>query len=381
MKQAVVKMPRLNANEDEAIVAALHIGAGDSFDAGALLFTIETTKAANDIIAPAAGRIENIAVAKGDMVSVGALIAEILLAAETELSEGGFEWADGEAKEIADAAGPDGVKISAKARMLARKLGVDIGSITPVNGAVRVEDVEAAAKTAETATDTNLVAKKQAAPAILQKYAANTAILYGGAGHARAIMDTARNSGYDIIGALDDGLPAGTSVMAGCEILGTGDLLPTLYDRGVRVALVGVGGPVSSAVRAKIFNLLVAAGFTLPPLISENAHLGMGAQLGLATYLFSGANVGPAVEIGNDCIINQNVVVAHDSIIGDHVHLAPNAVIAGHCRIGDHTTVGMCATVINGASIGKDCLIHNGVAITQDIADGRVVTQAGIRGG
>src|SRR5450830_1219144 len=60
----------LNANEPEARLVGIHVKDGQSVLKGALLFTIETTKAASDIESPGTGFISLLAKA-GDILAVG----------------------------------------------------------------------------------------------------------------------------------------------------------------------------------------------------------------------------------------------------------------------------------------------------------------------
>lgn len=366
MRPAEIQMPRVNANEDEAKVVAFHVAEGDAFESGTLLFSVETTKASVDQVAPCAGVMGEALVELDALVAVGDPVCRVQLDETASSDELDFRWLDGETAEAAAEQGGGKPKISAKAAMRARELGIAIEDVPASAGRVRVEDVEAHARGAGRAP--------ASAPAILDRYAANDTVLFGGGGHAKVLIDAARATGLRVIGAVDARLPAGTPIVAGIEVLGDEALLEMLRDKGVRTALIGVGGATSSTARAKVFDRLAALGFDLPPVVAPGAHLGLGSELGRATYLLAGANVGPAVTIGDDCIVNQNAVVAHDSRIGHHVHLAPNAVVAGHCTVGDFSTVGMCATLINGASIGANCLVHNNVAVTSDLPDGQVLT-------
>jgi len=374
MRRAIVTMPRLNANEDEARIVEIAIAEGEDFERDRLLFTIETTKAANEVLAPCAGRIERIRVAKDEMHAVGAPLCDVWLPADTPADMLDFTWADAPSA-AAEAKSDQAVQISTKARMRAAELGVAIDAVPPEGGQVRVADVERHAAEVG-AAPAHAVAE---APALRARYAATDALIVGGSGHARTVIDAMRGSGFTVVGALDAALEPGTAVADDIRVLGDESLLDTLYARGLCIAFVGVGGATSNAARRRLFERLAAKGFHLPPLVAATAYLGARSTLGPATYLFPGANVGPDVRIGANCIVNQNAVVAHDSIVADHVHLAPNAVVAGGCRIGEESTLGMCATLLYGASIGASCLVHNTVAVTQDLPDGTVLTLAEAR--
>lgn len=370
MHKAIVRMPRLNANEDEAKLASIHVAEGSAFKQGDLLFSIETTKVAVDVEAPCDGEMVALLSKQGALVGVGSAMCHMHFAERAEAGELDIEWVDDFAQTAAASA--DGTpKISAKARLRAQALGVDLAQVPMTDGVIRVQDVEE-----YHARHGGTEAPAQA-PAILSRYGPADAVIMGGGGHARAILDTAQGLGYRIIGATDAKLAIGSAVADGVAILGREDLLEELFARGVRTAFVGVGGATSNAARAAVYQRLVAIGFSLPPLIARTAYLGLGSSVGDATYLFPGANVGPAVSIGSNCIINQNAVIAHDSRIGDHVHLTPNAVIAGHCAVGSGSTIGMCATVLNSVSVGENCLVHNNVAVMRDLPDGTVLSAKG----
>lgn len=368
-RTAILQMPRLNANEDEAKIVALPKGEGAQFQKGELLFSVETTKAANDIEAPCKGRVTRVLVALEDMIEVGAAICEVEVEHGEDLAEIDFVWAEG-AEEAKDEASSGPPRVSTKARQVARDLGIDIDEVESRGGRVRVEDVERHAAKVRVRRSAEIADL----PALQDSYAADDAVVFGGSGHARAVIDMAQDSGLNLIGAVDDKVAPGSAVTGDIVVLGAADLLETLRERGLRKAVVGVGGATSNAIRKQIFDKLTALGFELPSIVSRSAHLGIGSTLGPASYLFPGASVGPEVTIGANCIINQNVVVAHDSRIEDDVHLAPNAVIAGHCTVREGATIGMCSTLIYGATVGRGCLVHNNVPVTSDLADGTILT-------
>src|SRR5512132_2892279 len=84
VSQIPVPVPLLNANEPEARLVALHVKDGQRVEKDALLFTIETTKAAADVEAPAAGFVR-IVVREGDTLAVGDTLAFITASADETL--------------------------------------------------------------------------------------------------------------------------------------------------------------------------------------------------------------------------------------------------------------------------------------------------------
>ena len=76
MIKAEILVPLLNANEPEARLVGIHVKEGQAVEKGALLCTLETTKAAADIESSEAGFVRVLA-SEGDTLSVGDKLALI----------------------------------------------------------------------------------------------------------------------------------------------------------------------------------------------------------------------------------------------------------------------------------------------------------------
>jgi sugar O-acyltransferase (sialic acid O-acetyltransferase NeuD family) len=354
-----VAAPRLNANEDQALVAEVVAAVGTLVEEGDLLFVLETTKAATEVLSPAAGLISAVNVKKGQMVDVGAVMCVIGEAAATA---------------GADAAGAVSgeVKVTAKARLRARELEIDIASVAPVDGRVGVAEIEDyAARTLTTA--------KSAKPSAAVRLTTARAVMVGGGGHAATLADALEGSGWDLVGALDSVLPTGMVVTPGLVVIGKDSMLQELYDSGVRTAFIGVGGATSSSIRRKIYAKLAEMGFHLPPVVHKTAHVGLDVKLGPATYVMPAAIVGPRCRIGANVIVNSGCIVCHDSQIEDHAHITPGAILAGMVSVGEESAVGMAATVLFGSKIGRGSVIHNSAAVVGDVGDQLQYTRNGQR--
>ena len=346
-----VKIPRVNANEDEVLVTDIHYSAGDAVEAGDIIATAETTKAAIEIEVQEAGRILKILSKPGSMIEAGATIAVIDTGGEA-VSENAVSQ---------DQATTTDVKVTTKAKLLAKELNIDICSVQPKAGRIGIAEVQAAAK--QTNAANGLEVEK---PSSLTEM---KAIIIGGGGHSATIAEIAIAVGWNIIGATDKHLSKHTNVISGIDVIASDDHLQELFDAGVTTAFIGVGGATSSQSRKEIFETLQRIGFTLPPLVHPSAHFGADTKLGPATYVLPQAMIGPRCKIGANVIVNSSSVVAHDCIVEDHAHLTPAAVLAGNVCIGTETVVGMGATVLFGVSVGAHCLIHNNVSVLMDVAD------------
>src|SRR6478672_5649643 len=72
-----VLVPRLNANDDELLVVEVRVSEGAAVAEGDVLFAVESMKASTEILAPSVGVVRGIAVRKGAMAPVGALMCRV----------------------------------------------------------------------------------------------------------------------------------------------------------------------------------------------------------------------------------------------------------------------------------------------------------------
>jgi sugar O-acyltransferase (sialic acid O-acetyltransferase NeuD family) len=354
MNQDVV-IPRVNANDDQVKIVGLFKKIGDAVQEGDLLAEIESTKATAEILAPHGGRVAGIKAALGDFVEVGTLL--FVLSDQ-----------DPEADDADDSAAPVERHVTAKARQLAEKLGVDLDQVpAAADGRVTADAVQAfggmAAKASPGSTGrTWAIARTEA-------------IILGGRGHAAAVIEALTGQGITVIGCIDDD-PAmlDQEVHQGVKVIGPSHRLKTLHAEGVRLAYVGVGGVGEGgldegSIRAKVFNLLLEQGFVVPPVVSRDAHVAPGVAIGPGSVVFPGAVVGAACRIGANVLINQGSQICHGVTIGDHAHITPGAMIGGNCKVGRGSLVGMGASVLLDVAVGDFSVVHNNAAITSRVPD------------
>ncbi|NLG99672.1 MAG: biotin/lipoyl-binding protein [Chloroflexi bacterium] len=207
---------------------------------------------------------------------------------------------------------------------------------------------------------------------------ASTVILFGGGGHGKITIDLIRAMGtYRILGIIDDGLPAGSSVM-GVPVLGGAKDLPELYRRGVRLAVNTVGGIGNVAARLKIFEILEESGFICPALIHPSAVVERSAWVDAGVQIFAHAYVGSEARIGFGSVINTAGIVHHDCVLGKVVNISPGATLAGSVIVEDHAQIGMLATVNVKVTVGAGALLGNGCTVKADVPPGMRVRAGAI---
>lgn len=351
----IIRVPLLNANEDELVVVGVHVADGAEVRAGELLVSLESTKAANDIEAPVAGYVRALSVSEGERVEVGRVLCVITATLDEALPVLGDtgDARDGE------------VRATRRARELAEAHGVDLARLE-VRGIVKERDVLRALEKDR--------ARRPAAPRPAPLEGPSPIVILGAGGHARVLVDVIREGHRDltIIAAVDDADDAPADVL-GVPVIGGTDRLAELRAGGVDRAALGVGAVTHNATRAQLYAQLESLGFRVPTLIHPRASIEPSVRMGSGNQIFAGAVVGSNATLGDNVIVNSGVVVSHDCSIASHVHLTPGAILAGGVIVGENTVVGMGVTIYLGVKVGRDVVISNGVHVFHDVPDGSIV--------
>jgi sugar O-acyltransferase (sialic acid O-acetyltransferase NeuD family) len=195
-------------------------------------------------------------------------------------------------------------------------------------------------------------------------------IIFGGGGQGKTLIDLVRALGiYQLVGVVDDGIPAGTEIL-GVPVLGGAAVLPGLRERGVGLALNAVGGIGNVDVRLKVFDLLQEAGFAFPTVIHPTAFIEPSAEIDEGVQVLPLTYIGSAAKIGFGALINSHVIISHDCVIGRVVNLSPGAMLAGGVRVDDFAQIGMGATVNLNLTVGTRARVGNGATVKSDVPTG-----------
>jgi sugar O-acyltransferase (sialic acid O-acetyltransferase NeuD family) len=358
MIKSKILVPLLNANEPEARLVAIHVREGQAVENGALLLTIETTKATSDIEASEAGYIRILA-KEGATLAVGDLLALITESADEEIRTGDVyrpPAAETRPAQIGN------LRITKPARALADSLGLDLSRF-PTDRLV-----------------TESVVRQLfgfGSPIALPVSDKPYLLIFGAGGHAKSVMEMVlQNNLFSIVGILDDDPDLTGRSVLGIPVLGTRGMLSFLASQGVHQAANGVGGILDSTVRVKIFELLAKSGFSFPAIIHPRATIEPSARVAEGVQVFANAYVGSEALLKSRCMVNTNAVISHDCVIGEYTHIAPGALLAGHVHVGARTLIGMGVTTAIAVQIGAAVRIGNGAIILADVPDGTII-QAG----
>lgn len=357
-----VKVPYINANEEEALLASLEVSEGQQITEGALLAVVETTKSTAEILAERAGYISGIMVKAGDTVKVGqvwAYIADSPGARDDSLPP----WSKPSQGSLPNV--PEKLRITEPALALARQHQIDLERL-PLDRMITTGVIQELIKSLQGST--------------IKLPRVNTAanpngrmLVFGAGGHGRSLVELIRLlPGYTIEGFVDDGINKHESLL-GLNVLGGRNMLQKLFDQGITLAVNGVGGISNPGMRLDIFDLLNRIGYFCPRVVHTSAFLEATAELSDGVQVFPMAYIGSQVKVGFGSIINTSVVISHDCVLGELVNLSPGATLAGGVEVGAGALVGMRATVNLNVKVGSGARIGNGATVKADVPEHGIV--------
>ncbi|MCI8210378.1 acetyltransferase [Pseudomonas sp. S25] len=204
-------------------------------------------------------------------------------------------------------------------------------------------------------------------------------IIMGAGGHAKVLLSLLHSLRAEVAGVCDPALGADKGgVWRGIPILGGDEALQSVNPSEV-LLVNGLGQLVHGTRRQKLYEALIARGFTLPSVIHPAAWVDHTAYLDDGVQVMAGAIIQADARIGSNSIINTGAVIDHDCIIGRHAHIAPSSVLCGSVSVGDGSFIAAGATVIQGIAIGELAVVGAGVTVVRDIPDGQVILGAPVR--
>lgn len=176
--------------------------------------------------------------------------------------------------------------------------------------------------------------------------------LYGASGHAKVVMDIARQRYYEVPCLIDDNPQV--NALAGVPVVHSAE--------GLSPIIVAIG---DCQIRRKIVEKLGNREYLT--VIHPAAIKAESVEVGYGTVIMAGAILNPFASVGNHCIVNTGASLDHDVIVGDFVHIAPHCTLCGEVEVGEGTWVGAGSTIIQGIHIGKNCFIGAGSVVVKDI--------------
>lgn len=350
-KYQEIKIPQLGVNDEFANLVEWYFKDKDHINVGDIICTIETSKAAVDLVAEREGYLR-ILVETDNEVRIKDAIAVIAEEKEIDLLSllPQKQLDRSEEKEISckDEIKVIKVKATGKARILAAENNIDL-SLIKKKGIIREKDVM---NFMSSSKDRVVVA------------------IYGAGKGGKTYKEAIELSGQFKVGCfLDDHERLIDKEFEGIKVK-CGSNLNKLKEEGY----FGVACAIASAkLRREMIDRLEEAGLEYINLIHPHTFIAHSVKLGKGNFIKAGVIIDTDTVIGNACIIDNNVTIAHDNIIEDGCHLAPGVTLGSSIRIEENSIIGIGSSISTKINIGKNVIISVGSSVTMDIEDNSIV--------
>lgn len=337
---ASLKVPRVNPNDDEVLLANWRVADGTVVKQGDVVCTIETTKSALDLEAPADGPLRQHSKV-GVRVPVDTVIATI-----------------GEAKASASDVGvasSNNALISKPALRKMDELNVsadDLADLTTIS----VADVEAFA------AKRDFQKRLASAPLSLKP---GGLIIYGTGNAAFLVHDALVSSGreMDLCGFIDY-CPRGDTHL-GLPVIHR-DRAAEAFANGVTRAIVAMPSPRETL---EAMDFLEKIGFSFDNAVHAEAFVSPSAKLGSNVMIGARAHVGPLVTLGCGSRVLAMASIAHHSKLGQGAIVADGCILAGSVELADEAVLGIAVHANARVRVGFKARVATGCSLYENVPD------------
>lgn len=184
-------------------------------------------------------------------------------------------------------------------------------------------------------------------------------ILIGFGGHAKSVADSIERTGqFHIIGYTED-----KDKSTRYPYLGTDDILPQLFNAGIRYAAIGIGYLGKGMVREKLYSKLKGIGFELPIIIDPSAIVSNSAVIGEGVFIGKRAVINAEVLIEKMCIINTGAIIEHECQVRKFTHISVGSILCGQVNVGEAAFIGANSVVIQNREVEPREIIPAGITV------------------
>lgn len=187
--------------------------------------------------------------------------------------------------------------------------------------------------------------------------------LIGGGGFAKEVAEIAALNGFRIAGYFSD-----------FSNTGKWDYLGLLSDASkfkneMHFAFcIGALNSVELKKRRALILDFQEEGLFFETLVSPNAVVSDGVQLGLGVIVAHSVVLSVDATIGDFCILNTNAVIGHDSKVGFNSILAPLCFLGGNVEIKTDVLVGPNSSVLEGRVVSERSIVGAGAVVHRNLA-------------
>lgn len=196
-------------------------------------------------------------------------------------------------------------------------------------------------------------------------------LIIGAGHHAAVVRDCVDDSRFDVLGYLDDAVPAGSRLGNEALLGGLQDLPMFSACHPDAVAIVAIGDNIT---RLRVVDLVerTAPSLGWASVIHPSAIIAPSVVIGPGCVIVAGSIINCNSSLGRHVLINTGTVLDHDNHLGDFSSTGPRVATGGDVRIGTFTHIGIGASIRHGIRIGSHCVIGGMAFVDRAVEDNLV---------
>ena len=192
-------------------------------------------------------------------------------------------------------------------------------------------------------------------------------IIAGAGGFGREVADWAAQSGWDVLGFIDDNFRALEGIPAEVPLLGS--IAEHQPDPSAQYA-VAIAKP---AAKAAVWEMLAVRSASFGSIVHPTVVLGSSVELGPGAILCPGCVLTNAIRLGRGVTLNLHCCIGHDCVLGDFCHLNSYTQLGGNTDFAERVTTGAHACLLPGSRVGAGAMVGAGAVVTRPVKPGKTV--------
>ncbi len=194
-------------------------------------------------------------------------------------------------------------------------------------------------------------------------------VIIGAGTYGEVYLAYLRETGYSIIGFLDDDPKFEGKSVRGIPVVGHFDDLSVLRERfEVDAVFCPLGNNI---LRVRMLERARELGYLTPNYIHPSVLIAPHVSIGEhGVYILQGTQIMPYVEIENDVMISSGSNIIHHSHLCQGVFVSNGVNLGAGVFVHKYAYLGMGSTIMTGVKfLGEDCLIGAGAVVIHEVVD------------
>lgn len=364
MNYSEITLPSFDVNESEATITEILVKNKQMVENGQVLFSVENTKAVNEIFSSSEGYIllfcDTFSIKKtGDLL---ALIFESMDDLNLYISKN-----QKEEKTFTKIS----VNATKKAIELANKLEIDLQEVSKIKGEniIKIKDVQEFFELNHKKVENNLTN--------VFKYDRERVVIIGAGDGAEVVIDILRDDhDKEIVGLVDDNVKSLLNYSYPILDCGIHDFVDVISRDSYDTVIISIGSTLKSMqFRQRIYEEYKQSGIVFTNAISKSADIRRGVKIGTGNLVGAQSYIGTLTQIGDNNSISYATFIGHHNVVGSHNLIAPGFTSSGKVVIGDSCILPAGIVTRNCVTIGNKVILPVGYNVTNSIADNTVIQQ------